>query len=292
MVVPCFHASILPSFFLLGMCAAFPAPQVGRVLDLAPLCSSPGGDGTSSTERVPWEFTRFLSQSVRFVSPPSLLPPMPATAVPPGGILWSPSARASSSFGNWAPLDDVVMGGASKSVFSRDGYWSGTVTEANSGGFVGIRTLPLGRKSRALDLSGCSGLEITLSVPDNTDMKRRFKFVVRDSTDFNGVCWTSSFEIDPSKLKNAGGWAMSLRKDTTVGEIGDESKKSQCTTIKVPFDKQVPTIFANTIQGKTFKKNNVVGLQLAYSKFEYDGGLNPNFSTGDFAIRVEKIRSY
>ena len=47
----------------------------------------------------------------------------------------------------WAPLDDVVMGGASQSVFSPAvvgageggapcGVFSGTVTEANSGGCV------------------------------------------------------------------------------------------------------------------------------------------------------------
>ena len=58
------------------------------------------------------------------------------------------------------------------------------------------------------------------------------------------------------------------------------------------FDRQVPTIFANTVEGKTFMANNVVGFQLAYSKFEYDGGLSPLFREGSFMLDIVDVSVY
>ena len=173
----------------------------------------------------------------------------------PGETLWTPSS-ADNIF-DFAPLDDVVMGGASSSnIDNNTGIWSGTVTDANSGGFVGIRSAPF-RRGASLDMSGCKGVELRLRKGDG----RRFKFVVRDSTEFNGVCWTTEFDA-----KNA--------------------------AIRIPFDKQKPTIFANVVAGKSFEARNVAGFQFAYSKFAYEGELNKKFTLGEFALQILELRSY
>lgn len=225
-----------------------------------------GGEGdapsSSSNERRPWDLFRFVSQSSKFVSPPSL--PFlgggrngERRKIQPGETLWSPSL--SQNFFSFAPLDDVVMGGASSSTVDNNmGMWTGTVTDANNGGFVGIRSTPF-RNGLALDTSNCQGIELRLRKGDG----RRFKFVVRDSTEFNGICWTTEF---------------------------DAAEKG--TVVRIPFSKQAPTVFAKTVSGKAFAKDNVVGFQVAYSKFAYDGKLNEKFQLGDFALQLLEMKSY
>ncbi|KAL7524626.1 hypothetical protein ACHAXR_000653, partial [Thalassiosira sp. AJA248-18] len=173
--------------------------------------------------------------------------------VSPGEILWTPSST--ENFFSFAPLDDVVMGGASSSsVDNNTGMWTGTVTDANNGGFVGIRSTPF--QNVSLDMTGCKGVELRLRKGDG----KRFKFVVRDSTEFNGICWTTEFDAK--------------------------------TGTSIPFAKQVPTIFANNVSGKTFDYENVVGFQVAYSKFGLGGQLNKNFQLGDFALQILELRVY
>mmetsp|Transcript_15078 Transcript_15078/g.32850 ORF Transcript_15078/g.32850 Transcript_15078/m.32850 type:complete len:275 (-) Transcript_15078:295-1119(-) len=219
----------------------------------------------AETTRQPWDVLRFLRQSSKFVRPPN---PFRTTggnaiAVSPGDVIWS--AGGSEEDGGvgpkitWSPLDDVVMGGVSSSEFDNaSGNWAGTVSSTNNGGFVGIRTMPF---DPPLDLTACQGVEFRVRGGNG----KRFKAVLRDSTEFNGISWTSSF--DAPRGANGG-------------------------TVRLPFDRQVPTIFANTVKGKTFMADNVVGFQLAYSKFEYDGGLNPKFELGDFSLQVAEIRAY
>mmetsp|Transcript_26123 Transcript_26123/g.38677 ORF Transcript_26123/g.38677 Transcript_26123/m.38677 type:complete len:273 (-) Transcript_26123:435-1253(-) len=213
-----------------------------------------GNNAQSKNEKVPWDGMRFLQQSSKFFTPPRLFQKKDegTKVVNPGDTLWEPSS-ANNLF-SFAPLDDVVMGGASKSNFDNEtGNWRGFVTSANNGGFVGIRSTPF---SQALDMKNCNGIELRLKGGN----RKRFKFVVRDSTDFNGVCWTSSFDA-PSLLNR----------------------------VRLPFKKQVPTIFARTVPNQVFGSNNVLGFQVAYSKFEYDGDLNPNFSLGDFSLQIIEI---
>ena len=175
-----------------------------------------------------------------------------------GEVLWSPAS--SNNFFTFSPLDDVVMGGASSSTIDNNtGIWSGTVTEANNGGFVGIRSTPF-RDNMSLDMCTCEGIELKIRQGNG----RRFKFVTRDSTDFNGICWATEFD----------------------------AKKNTETTIRIPFAKQVPTIFAKTISGKTYDNTNAVGFQLAYSKFAYDEELNSNFELGEFALQIIEVKSY
>lgn len=290
-IFPIFLGYISPS---LAFTLSVTAPLTSNHLrfSVAPLHSSADGSEIDTpTKKVPWEFNRFISQSARFISPPSLPSVLGlegrASATAPGSVLWSSSSASSERFSlfSWAPLDDVVMGGASKSAINgSSGVWSGTVTDANSGGFVGIRTLPLRGMVRSLDMSKCTGIEIGISGL-NDGRKRRFKFVMRDSTDFNGVCWTTSFDIAPSAFASI------------LGSVGKKdgnakTKYGSATTFRIPFEQQIPTIFSKRVPGKVFDKSNVVGMQLVYSKFEYDGDLNPNFSLGSFEIKIEDIKVY
>jgi hypothetical protein len=204
----------------------------------------------SDQERRPWEFFRFVRQSSRFID---ILPrKTQKRTIQPGDVLWKPVGM--ETYFDFAPLDDVVMGGASSSTFNgATGKWKGEVTDANSGGFIGIRSTPV----VDLDMSNCKGIDIRLK----SDTKLRLKVVIRDTTDFNGIAWTSS--------KDVGG-----------------------RSLQIPFNSQVPTMFAKTVESDPFKRKNVKSIQLVYSKFEYDGALNPKFSTGDFDVQLEEIRAY
>lgn len=62
--------------------------------------------------------------------------------------------------------------------------------------------------------------------------------------------------------------------------------------IRIPFQKFKPTRFANIIDNETFRRDNVVGLQITYSKFEYDGKLNEKFSIGNVELQLLCIKAY
>lgn len=248
------------------------------------------GMAQGTPDRRPWNFFRFLQQTSRFMSPfPSPIPSSSASngvggyweegPVPPGTVLWRPgnsnndptTTGTRNNIFTFAPLDDVVMGGVSSSTFDgATGIWKGIVTDANNGGFVGIRSTPLPLNViQKIDLSRCRGIEWTLA---GTDKDMRLKVVLRDSTEFNGVGWTSS-------------------KDTTKSP--STSRLKSVVTLKVPFQGQVPCRFAKVISNAPpFDASNVKAFQLVYSKFEYDGALNPKFQTGDFEIQILEIRTY
>ncbi len=99
---------------------------------------------TSAVVRTPWDVLRFISQSSKFVQSPfasfSRKSTMKQTVIKPGEILWTPtsSSSSSSSLLRFAPLDDVVMGGASYSTIDNNtGIWCGYVTDANNGWICG-----------------------------------------------------------------------------------------------------------------------------------------------------------
>jgi outer membrane lipoprotein SlyB len=221
---------------------------------------------SSAADRQPWDALRFVRQSSKFVSVP--FSKKDIRTVQPGDVLWAPSFQ--NTFG-MAPLDDVVMGGVSSSTFDNDtGLWKGKVTDANNGGFIGIRSTP----SFQWNMNACSGIQ--LKVKSNNDKTTRFKVILRDSTDFNGVCWTTSVDVGGNN-----------------GVMKFFSKESSgIATLKIPFSEQIPTIFARTVPDQVFKPENVVGLQLTYSKFEYDGDLNPNFTLGDMDLQILEISAY
>jgi hypothetical protein len=228
---------------------------------------------TPASDRQPWDALRFVRQSSKFMPVP--FSKKDVRVVQPGDVLWTPSSSQNTF--TMAPLDDVVMGGVSSSSFDTDtGLWKGKVTDANNGGFIGIRSTP----SFEWNMESCNGIQIKVksSNNDNSEKTRRFKVILRDSTDFNGVCWTTSVDI--------GGGINGVMKLFTPKE------SSGVTTLQIPFQKQIPTIFARTVPNQTFSTNNVVGLQLTYSKFEYDGDLNPNFFLGDMDLQILEISAY
>jgi hypothetical protein len=253
----------------------------------------------STNKRQPWEFGRFVRQSSKFVTlpflPSSASTSAPATVIRPGSVVWQPSAAWGAATSvppfSFGPLDDVVMGGASSSTFDNDGgIWKGSVTDANNGGFIGIRSFPAFK----WDMTGCQGIELKLRQRGEND--QRFKIVLRDSTDFNGVCWTTSVDVRGSGGRIGGSIPSYMKlfrpKDDVAPNDSSESTTTT-TTVRIPFDKQIPTLFAKTVTGTTtFQKDSIVGVQLAYSKFEYDGALNPKFAVGDIQLEILEIKAY
>jgi Complex I intermediate-associated protein 30 (CIA30) len=209
----------------------------------------------------PWEFFRFLKTASFYGAFKPKLPfvkgaPASGSAVvKPGALLWDINSLVTDV--EWGPLDDVVMGGASKSDLAPggnfDGVWSGFVTSANNGGFAGIRSKIF---SPFKDASLCRGLILRVKGDGN-----RFKFIARDDTEWNGIAWSTSFD----------------------------TKAGQTTEVKILWGKLIPTRFAKTVVTKSFDTSKMTGIQLSLSKFEYDGGLNPKFTEGPFSLVVEKI---
>ncbi|KAJ7000058.1 protein HIGH CHLOROPHYLL FLUORESCENCE PHENOTYPE 173 [Populus alba x Populus x berolinensis] len=167
----------------------------------------------------------------------------------------------------WGALDDVVMGGVSESTFIIDttggekggpaGLFKGVVSTTNNGGFTSIRTKNF---SVPEDLSSYDGLELRLKGDG-----RRYKLIVRTSRDWDTVGYTASF-------------------DTTEG---------QWQSIRLPFSSFVPVFRARTVSdAPPFDPRSIVSLQLMFSKFEYDGKLNPTFVEGPFQLPVSSIRTF
>ena len=227
-----------------------------------------------SKKKEKWDPIRFLSQSSKFVSFPK--PPLPGMNRPiqvsPGEVVWSSSNTGTSSGKlrkfQFAPLDDVVMGGVSSSTF-QNGKWSGTVSDSNSGGFVGIRSTPF---ANPLDMSSCQGIELKMKGCQD----KVFKAVLRDSTDFNGICWTAAFGGKPKGGLNLFG-----------GAGGDAER-----TVRIQFEDLIPTIFARTVPGQNLNKRTIEGFQIAFSKFLFDGELNEGFSLGDFELELLEVKAY
>ncbi|KAK2642522.1 hypothetical protein Ddye_024285 [Dipteronia dyeriana] len=167
----------------------------------------------------------------------------------------------------WGALDDVVMGGVSESTFQFDrtggenggstGLFKGVVSTANNGGFTSIRTKNF---SEPEDLSAYDGLALHLKGDG-----RRYKLIVRTSSEWDTVGYTAGFD--------------------TVG--------GQWQSIRLPFSSLRPIFRARTVSdAPPFDSSNVVSLQLMFSKFEYDGKLNPTFVEGAFQLPLSSIRSY
>lgn len=167
----------------------------------------------------------------------------------------------------WGALDDVVMGGVSESTFIIDttggekggpaGLFKGVVSTTNNGGFTSIRTKNF---SVPEDLSSYDGLELRLKGDG-----RRYKLIVRTSRDWDTVGYTASF-------------------DATEG---------QWQSIRLPFSSFVPVFRARTVSdAPPFDLRSIVSLQLMFSKFEYDGKLNPTFVEGPFQLPVSSIRTF
>lgn len=160
----------------------------------------------------------------------------------------------------WGALDDVVMGGVSQSslrLTNDAALFTGTVSTANSGGFVSVRTKNI---QPAWDLSAYAGIQLRLKGDG-----QRYKFFVRSSPAWDGVGYAFSFE---TKLED---WQ----------------------TIQIPFSALTPVFRAKTAPtAPAFDPTTVYSLQLMLSKSEYDGQLNPQFQPGPFQLALETISAY
>jgi uncharacterized protein YbjT (DUF2867 family) len=160
----------------------------------------------------------------------------------------------------WGAVDDVVMGGISESnirLLPERAVFSGNVSTANSGGFASVRTRNF---SPPWNLSNYEGIELRVKGDG-----KRYKFITRCEGKWDGIGYCYSFDT----LYNS--W----------------------TTIRIPFAELIPVFRAKTLpDGGAFDTSKVYSMQLMLSKFEYDGGLNPNFSPGLFSLEVESIKAY
>jgi len=97
----------------------------------------------------------------------------------------------------WGPVDDGVMGGVSRSRFSRAAAsvarFSGHVSLENNGGFASVRTL-----ARAWPTAGADALVLRVLGDGKT-----YKFTVRTDDGFDGVQYQARF------TPAAGDWSES-----------------------------------------------------------------------------------
>jgi len=219
----------------------------------------------ASETKPKWDFGRFAKTAGEFdyLKPPNpikvvngLIGNTPTgRSIAPEEILWSPVSNPAKLV--FRPLDDVVMGGSSESFFDdATGVWSGDVITVG-GGFTGIRTRPF---EPPLDLSSCKGIRLKVK-----GQGQRFKFIIRDDEQFNGIAWSYSFDTNP--------WFD--------------------TEVKIPLGSFVPTKFARVVEPQpTLNVATISAIQITYSKFEYGDKLNPKFKAGDFKLDVKEIGTF
>ncbi|HBB35575.1 MAG TPA: NADH:ubiquinone oxidoreductase [Cyanobacteria bacterium UBA8803] len=160
----------------------------------------------------------------------------------------------------WGAVDDVVMGGVSESsicLIDNTALFSGNVSTANSGGFASVRTRNF---NPPLDLAGYEGIEMRVKGDG-----QRYKFILRSESKWDGISYCYSFDTE----------------------------KERWIDVHIPFNALIPVFRARTLKdAPAFEPSHVYALQLMLSKFEYDGGLNPKFQPGGFALEVETIQAY
>lgn len=160
----------------------------------------------------------------------------------------------------WGAVDDVVMGGVSNSnlkLANQKAIFSGIVSTDNNGGFASVRCKNF---NPPWDLSAYQGIRLRIQGDG-----KRYKFITRCEGKWDGISYCYSFD----SLANV--WM----------------------TINIPFSDLIPVFRAKTVKdaGK-FEQNKVYSMQLMLSKFEYDGGYNPHFQAGAFALEIESIKAY
>ncbi len=169
----------------------------------------------------------------------------------------NPSSELKDS---WGAVDDVVMGGVSEStirLIDNSALFTGNVSTANSGGFVSVRTRNF---EPPFNLTGYEGVELRVKGDGN-----RYKCILRTEAKWDGVAYSYSF-------------------DTAYNSL---------ITVRIPFADFIPVFRAKTLpSAEPLNPSKISAFQLMLSKFEYDGGLNPHFEPGSFALQVESIKAY
>lgn len=120
--------------------------------------------------------------------------PVSRAALPPPSEDRSMSARVLFDFQTtdsdrgWRTVDDVVMGGVSRSTFTCAepgvGVFAGELSLENNGGFASLRSPDM-----QTDLAGCDGLELEVRGDG-----RQYKLNLRLESEFDGVVYQSAFD--------------------------------------------------------------------------------------------------
>lgn len=221
-----------------------------------------------------WDLSRFLQTLTFFETIPGVnwlqrtvfgsQPPQPPQ--PRAGMLFDFRQVDPNLSQTWGALDDIVMGGVSASAFQQqDGFarFTGVVSTANSGGFASVRTRNF---EPPLDLTNYRGMELTVRGDGN-----RYKCLLRDRDGWDSVAFAYSFDTTASSDTEADAWM----------------------TVQIPFSEMVPVFRAKTVSdSRPLDASQIRSIQLMLSKFEYDGALNPRFTSGDFRLEIQTIAAY
>ncbi len=215
-----------------------------------------------------WDFGRFVETLGFFDSIPvvswfktmvmgSSAPPPPQ---PQEGILFDFTQPNPEHLALWGALDDVVMGGVSRSGLqpAEDSVcFTGLVSTENSGGFASIRTRNF---EPPLNLAAYRGIELRIKGDG-----QRYKFFLRDREGWDAIAYGYSFDTSPQE------WI----------------------TVRLPFAELNP-VFRARFQpdAKPLDPSSIRSFQLMLSKFEYDKVLNPHFTPGEFCLRVQTIAAF
>lgn len=176
-----------------------------------------------------------------------------------------------SGFSGWHALNDTIMGGRSQAeCTSRDAglLLTGEVV-AEGGGFVSCRS-PL--FSPPLDLSAHRGLRLELRGGG-----RRFKLAVACADGLAGLT-----ELVPGGLR----WVHEFA--TAEEGVSD---------VAIPFSVLTPSMRAQPLRSLPFGKplrfepSRITRLQILHSRFGDDGGPNPGFRPGPFALELLAIHA-
>ena len=215
--------------------------------------------------RTTWELGRFVQTLDFFDSIPilsglkamfsgsSVLPPPPLQ----DGVLFDFTQPNSTAITCWGALDDVVMGGVSRSGLhwaDQAACFRGVVSTDNSGGFASVRTRNF---DPPLNLATYQGLGLRVQGDG-----QRYKFFLRDREGWDAIAYGLSFDTVP------GEWM----------------------TVPIPFSQLVPVFRAKSQpDARPLDPSSLRSFQLMLSKFEYDKALNPHFTPGPFCLQVQQI---
>jgi uncharacterized protein YbjT (DUF2867 family) len=180
----------------------------------------------------------------------------------------------------WRSVDDVVMGGMSKSVLqpgNGSAVWNGDITLARLGGFVSTRaSLSNGIAGGGADLSSCAGIAITCK-GDGKRYKINLKNDSRPEFTFQ-----ASFDALPVPMQ--------------------PGAEQQWQTVRLPFSDFVPVIRGklaysdNPTNGSIYSADldtsSIVSIGLVCSKIEPGGLACPLFTPGPFALELSNITAY
>lgn len=189
----------------------------------------------------------------------------PPSPQPQAGVIFDFGEVGPTLGQTWGAVDDVVMGGVSRSGIeildngngNGNALFTGIVSTDNNGGFASVRTRNF---EPSLDLSGYQGMALRLKGDG-----QRYKFLLRDDNGWDSLAFAHSF-------------------DTQAG---------QWITVRIPFAQLVPVMRAKTVPGgRSLQTSNLRAIQLMLSKFEYDGELNPRFQPGQFRLELSKIEAF